>query len=66
MLVDARAVSEALGVSQELLRKLAREKKIPFYRLSPRTLRFDLNEVRDHMRMIAEGNTRADSDTRHG
>jgi hypothetical protein len=30
MLIDAREVSKVLGVSQELLRKLAREKKIPF------------------------------------
>jgi excisionase family DNA binding protein len=53
LLVDAREVSKVLGVSQELLRKLAREKKIPFYRLSERTLRFDLDEIRKHMRKIA-------------
>lgn len=50
ILVDAREVSKILGVSQELLRKLAREKKIPFYRLSKRTLRFDLDEVVTFMR----------------
>ena len=53
MLVDAREVSKILGVSQELLRKLAREKKIPFYRLSERTLRFDIDEVREYMRQNA-------------
>ena len=50
VLVDAREVSKVLGVSQELLRKLAREGKIPFYRLSARTLRFDLDEVWDYMK----------------
>ena len=55
MLVDAKEVSKVLGVSQDLLRKLAREKKIPFYRLSERTLRFDLAEVQQFMR-LAEGN----------
>jgi excisionase family DNA binding protein len=55
MLVDTREVSKAIGVSQELLRKLVREGKIPFYRLSARTLRFDLDEVRDYMKLIAEG-----------
>jgi len=49
-LVDAKKVSKALHVSEELLRKLAREKKIPCYRLSSRTLRFDLDEVRKFMR----------------
>ena len=51
MLVDAKEISKVFGVSQELLRKLAREKRIPFYRLSERTLRFDLDEVRRFMRL---------------
>ena len=50
MLVDAREVSKAIGVSQELLRKLAREWRIPFYKLSKRTLRFDLDEIHKFMR----------------
>jgi len=53
MLVAAKEVSKALGVSQDLLRKLAREKKIPFYKLSERTLRFDLDEVRSFMKLVA-------------
>jgi excisionase family DNA binding protein len=60
LLVDAKEVSKAIGVSEELLRKLAREKKIPFYKLSERTLRFDLNEVRAYMRMIAQGRPESD------
>ena len=55
LLVDAKEISKIVGVSEELLRKLARERKIPFYRLSARTLRFNVDEVRDHMRLIAEG-----------
>jgi excisionase family DNA binding protein len=62
MLVDAREVSKVIGVSQELLRKLAREGKIPFYRLSARTLRFDLDEVRNYMRLIASGKPTPDND----
>jgi excisionase family DNA binding protein len=54
-LIDAKEVSRALQVSEELLRKLARERKIPCYRLSERTLRFDLDEVRRHMRELAKG-----------
>ena len=54
-LLDTKQVSKALKVSEELLRKLAREKRIPFYKLSERTLRFDLDEVRSYMRLIAEG-----------
>jgi excisionase family DNA binding protein len=62
MLVDAREVSKVVGVSQELLRKLAREGKIPFYRLSARTLRFDLDEVRSYMKLIAQGRPQLDDE----
>jgi len=44
-----------LGVSERFLRQLIAENRIPYYRLSPRTLRVDLNELRDLMRLIAEG-----------
>jgi len=54
-MLTTKQVSKAIGVSEELLRKLAREKRIPFYKLSQRTLRFDLTEVQQFMRMIAEG-----------
>jgi len=44
-----------LRISERFLRQLISEQKIPFYRLSPRTLRVDLGEIRDLMRLIAEG-----------
>ena len=50
--------AKALSVSERFLRQLIAENRIPFYRLSPRTLRVDLNELRDHMRLMAEGQTK--------
>jgi excisionase family DNA binding protein len=47
--------AKALGVSERFLRQLIAQNRIPFYRLSARTLRVDLNELRDYMRLIAEG-----------
>ena len=47
--------AKALNVSERFLRQLIADSRIPFYRLSPRTLRVDLNELRDYMRLIAEG-----------
>jgi excisionase family DNA binding protein len=47
--------AKALGISERFLRKLIAQNRIPFYRLSPRTLRVDLAELRDYMRLIAEG-----------
>ena len=55
MLHTIREAVTDLHLSERLLRQLIAEHKIPFYRLSSRTLRLDLNEVRDYMRMIAEG-----------
>jgi len=48
------------------LRKLITQGRIPFYRLSPRTLRVDLNELRDYMRLIAESKPSADTLQREG
>jgi excisionase family DNA binding protein len=47
--------AKALNVSERFLRQLIADNRIPFYRLSPRTLRVDLAELRDLMRLIAEG-----------
>ena len=47
--------AKALNVSERFLRQLIADNQIPFYRLSARTLRVDLNELRDFMRLIAEG-----------
>lgn len=53
-LVDCKNLARELDVSEQFLRRLARDKKIPFYRLSKRTLRFDRIEVRNFMRRIAK------------
>jgi excisionase family DNA binding protein len=53
-LVDAKVAAKELRVSQQLLRNLVKEGRVPFYRLSERTLRFDLGELRDHMKHNAE------------
>ena len=47
--------AKALHVSEKFLRRLIREHRIPFYKLSARTTRVDLNELREYMRLIAEG-----------
>lgn len=47
--------AKELNISERFLRQLIAEHKMPFYRLSKRTLRVDLNELRDYMKMIAEG-----------
>jgi excisionase family DNA binding protein len=44
-----------LKISERFLRQLIAENRIPFYRLSARTLRVDVAELRDLMRLIAEG-----------
>ena len=45
----------ALNVSEGFLRQLIRQGRIPFYRLSPRTTRIDLQEVKSYMRLLATG-----------
>ena len=47
--------AEQLSVSERFLYQLITENRIPFYRLSKRTLRVDLKELRSYMRLIAEG-----------
>jgi len=58
MFSTLKTVATELNVSERFLRQLVREKRIPVYKLSPRTTRFDLNELRDYMRLIAEGEAR--------
>jgi len=47
--------AKVLNVSERFLRQLITKNRIPFYRLSERTIRVDLDELRDYMRLIAEG-----------
>lgn len=62
MLVDTKTASGAIDVSPNLLRQLVREKKVPCYKLSERTLRFDLDELRAHMRLLASAQTNRDDE----
>ncbi len=55
MLTRIAVAAKELNVSERFLRQLIADNRIPFYRFSPRTLRVDLNELRDLMRLIAEG-----------
>ena len=54
MFVGLKHAAAELSVSERFLRQLVAEGRIPFYRLSKRTLRVDLNELRDYMKLIAE------------
>lgn len=58
--------AKTLSISERFLRQLIAEKRIPFYRLSARTLRVDLNELRDYMRLIADSKPSADTLQRQG
>jgi excisionase family DNA binding protein len=55
MLIKLKHAAKELCVSERFLRQLIARGGIPYYRLSKRTLRVDLNELRDYMRLIAEG-----------
>jgi excisionase family DNA binding protein len=55
MMVTAKEAAEELQISERFLRRLVAQGHVPFYRLSPRTLRFDLDELRQYMRLVAEG-----------
>jgi len=45
--------AEQLSISERFLRQLVAENRIPYYRLSKRTLRVDLKELREYMRLVA-------------
>lgn len=62
MLHKLKDAATQLKVSERFLRQLVGQGRIPFYRLSPRTLRVDLNELREYMRLIAEGKPTADDE----
>ena len=55
MFTKLSEAATVLGVSDKFLRQLIAQKKIPFYQLSPRTLRVDLDEIRNYMKMAPEG-----------
>src|SRR5262245_36138691 len=53
-LVSIREASRAFNVTRDLLYRLIHQGQIPFYRLSPRTLRVDLSELREHLKLITQ------------
>jgi hypothetical protein len=44
-LVGARLVGEALGISADSVRRMARRGDVPFVQITPRLMRFDLRAV---------------------
>ena len=50
--VSVGDAAEILDVSEGLLRKLIAQGKIPSYKLSEKTTRIDLDELRNYMRVI--------------
>ena len=62
MFTPIKEAAQELRVSERFLRQLVNEGKVPFYRLSPRTLRIDLDELRNFMRLVA-GRKQENSDT---
>ncbi len=54
MFVSVKEAARELNVSQNFLRKLVKQNRVTFYKLSERTTRFDLKELRDHMRLFAQ------------
>ena len=55
MFTSIAEAAKALSISERHLYRLIRENRVPFYNLSPRTTRVDLNELRDYMRLITRG-----------
>jgi hypothetical protein len=54
MLTALKMTAKEIHVSERFLRQLVKECKVPFYRLGPRTIRFDIGELKDYMRLVAE------------
>lgn len=59
MFTPIKEASRELKVSERFLRQLITEKRIPYYKLSDRTMRVDLDELREYMRLLAEGKTKS-------
>ncbi len=53
--VDAGQVAEHLGISVRTLRRWTRAGRLPSHKASRKNLRYDLNEVEEALRGVAEG-----------
>jgi excisionase family DNA binding protein len=51
-ILDLKALSAELGLSQGVLRQLYKKRRIPFLRLGHRTLRFQAEKVREALRQF--------------
>ena len=51
--ISVRQSAEILGISRSHLYRLIKSKQIPFYQLSPRTIRVDPEEIKSLARLIA-------------
>ena len=54
-MIRVKEAGMELKISERHLRRLVAQRKNPYYKLNPRVHRFDLNELRDYMRLLAEG-----------
>jgi len=50
-----KVAARMLNISERFLRQLIAQARVPYYRLSERTIRVDVQELRNYMRLIAEG-----------
>jgi len=62
MFINIHEAAKALAVSERFLRQLVVDGRIPFYKLSSRVIRFDIDELRSYMRLIAEGKPEPDEE----
>ena len=53
--VSIPRAAQLLDCSTTHLYRLIRRGQVPYYKLSPRATRVDLVELRDYMRLLAEG-----------
>jgi len=65
MLVTVKAACAELGVSLSHARRQIKRGAWPFYKLGPRILRFDIQELRDLGRLVANGES-VDPEKREG
>ena len=55
MLIPVRAAAEELGISRTFLYRLINQGRVPYFKLTERTTRVDLDELRSLMKTIAQG-----------
>lgn len=56
IILDLKGISNYLNISESMIRKLVRERKIPYFRIGNR-LKFDINEVNKWIKESQEKET---------